>query len=137
MSFISSRCAHEVFYNINYILDPLEFLQSLELPLYSFIEKRFLQNNNIKFQLHLKLEFIKNTISEEDIEDVRKIIYIATNYIELYYYGHITRKIEEAFTEILDRIENLEMEGSGFTLSEIEFMDCHVISITQNLLYFI
>lgn len=133
MSFINSRCAHEIFYNTNNLITPLNFLQTVEMNLNSFLSTVF-EDSYKKFQLHLKLAFIKHTLFDE--EDVHKIVYIATNYITLRYYGDISFKINEAFSEILERLENLEMEGSGFTIDDIDFLDCHVLRIDNNILAF-
>ena len=134
MSFADSRCAHEIFYNPYNFLDPLAFLQALELGVTSFLENVFQSNDMKKFQLHLKLGFIKRTSFDED--DVYKIIYIATDYTLLRWYGDIPIKVKEAFSDLLQRfelgLEDLELEGSGFSLNDIDFLDCHVLRIVNN-----
>ena len=134
MSFADSRCAHEIFYNPYNFLDPLAFLQALELGVTSFLENVFQSNDMKKFQLHLKLGFIKRTSFDED--DVYKIIYIATDYTLLRWYGDIPIKVKEAFSDLLQRIEDIALEGSGFSLNDIDFLDCHVLRIVNNGLHF-
>lgn len=130
MSWINSRCAHEIFYNTSHILDPQYFLQTLEHRVNSFIVNAFNTDDVKKFQLHLKLGFIKRTSFDED--DVYKIVYIATEYITIRYYPDIPYAVAEAFTDLLQRLEDIELEGSGFCIHDIDYLDCHVLRIVKD-----
>jgi len=134
---INLRCVHKNFYNPQVILDPHEFLQSVEKDVNSFLEAVMLQHggNNIKFNFHLKMEFVKD-VGDDDEEDARKIVFIATKYALINYYKSIPNKVYEGFVDLLQRIEDINLEGSGFVLDEIEFLDCHIVLLVDDVLNF-